>query len=784
MNININHLRKVAEQTQRALEPFEEHPWEAFHENVSDYQQEILRSCASAFSAISRTAWLSTKIAKNSVLFPVATYYVNSHVLKTRIACPCQPFPYVPFRDFFQIYSRQVARPDSMKRVFGLANNARDHLIGLLTHRTVFNPDTPIVLTVHNSNIPPAHQSTLHFSSHLQTSTEALTNGIIRRKDLISLRRQLRKIVKPNTTGFSDSSVARMVGPPLQFISYDAACRIEHGDTKLPSLPFYEVASFKWPTSPAWKAVHYIYISEQPAFPSSSGAVLLLVETQGHTLNNNIVDTLEKDTIPLVRAGMCLGIAHVVARCEERIMASALSHTTNGAHITYPDDFAVQQDTPAPQMPLMERIIEIQSQTPFKSLRPQMQTVAECLRYLVQADTVLTSGYATIVVPILHCVKKLWFLFGGTAPGELDEAVEQWNASFRKTMAAHDGDLDKQNGRLLQVLSLALGIEHDLADIPSYREHFVHSFHVYCLGLCLLSALAKRHAAIRKPKKMAELAKKWFFVAFWHDTGYAVEKLESLSNRYVAAIRRKKPSGHSDFYKVPFNPSFGHLLVSDGFFAEIQDAKSKYLTRDTYMRLFAPNDVDVLQRVVRRQLISRAQHGVLSALVFLRDADELQSAHDLSEVGIGEIAMAIALHHIDATWFETDPKDAGKQEREFKRRTDNWRRSMWKDGCELSTLLVMSDIMAQWGRNFEYADSEPCLLEALTLKGKKLEITMRYPKATVKRVEEGCSKWYRTPFSTGVSGGPLLEITLAVGEDSHSRSVITPKIVINSGIGI
>ena len=84
--------------------------------------------------------------------------------------------------------------------------------------------------------------------------------------------------------------------------------------------------------------------------------------------------------------------------------------------------------------------------------------------------------------------------------------------------------------RFIQLFK-GLSKEDQLFLIPQYREHFIHSFYVFVLGVVLMSYapvnVIPEGLGINEEDdedKVKERLKKWFLVSMWHDIAYMIEK--------------------------------------------------------------------------------------------------------------------------------------------------------------------------------------------------------------------------------------------------------------------
>ena len=706
------------------------------YERMRDYENAVKNVCGTAMATIIRTAWDRLQIGPDDLVVAGACLYLNSEILKVRLACPNRPYPDHPeFTEWYNVYSQDVARSSRMKQVF--AKDAKDHFLGLMIHEDIPKDIIPVVLSIQRTNQAGLQQ--FDHSMKLALPLVDMTRGELS----LDVIRKSGDWFRLHNLNVLDANIYKIIGPPIQFVLRNS----------LPPAPpradYFYPGNYPDTTNWGSRAAHYLYIPEKLIYPLSSGCTILLVERDGGQTSKRLVTKIMKDFIPEVRTGISWAISSVVSRLEHELIIRESRARSVGGRIRYPVSYACQEPNRPPRMPLLEVLDTVSANASVLHL-PERQTrhVLEAMRYLTTAHEALTTGYSAIVEPLYNCLQKLWFSWCVPEPSDIDVAVQDWNSQFIATVGNPDANLQDIGHDLLQVVSLALGVEPELAEIPRYREHFIHSFHVFALGLCLLRPLIER-GKLTVNDDVPHLVMMWYFTALCHDLAYCVEKLEELSNRYVMALQRRP----RDYHTIPVSPAFGHLLVFDGYFDNLLDKNEDCFTPDLLRQFVADttdDDLNSLKRECRRMLIGSAHHGVLGAAVFLESGRCLDTTHSMSLDDLGRIALSVMLHHVaDTKWFDDNKWIDEKKRVERERILAPWRKKPWDNERVLASMLMICDTVAQWGRNFEYASSKQCLLEDVSYDDvrHRLDVVVNYPRDDWKSVRDECGEWYQPGFA-------------------------------------
>jgi hypothetical protein len=253
----------------------------------------------------------------------------------------------------------------------------------------------------------------------------------------------------------------------------------------------------------------------------------------------------------------------------------------------------------------------------------------------------------------------------------------------------------------LLLLVSALHNERELGRLSDYREHFVHSFHVFLLGLCALTNMG--NVKVKKADIVI-----WMHTAFFHDIGYAVEKIVELSNDFIHSLvpphypaekttdERVKNAEEIAFrLDIPMNPHWGTMLVPSDF-----NIAYEKLIRGISDLFGWKADAIEKQGAVRswlsHVLMSRADHGIISALLLLISSEKGKSHAPILE----KAATAIALHNF-CKWGIAKKGDLIDKGIPADIQKDMWTCKKWLTKNKSALLLMLCDETQEFGREKE-----------------------------------------------------------------------------------
>ncbi|MBN1919520.1 MAG: hypothetical protein JW889_16610 [Verrucomicrobia bacterium] len=280
---------------------------------------------------------------------------------------------------------------------------------------------------------------------------------------------------------------------------------------------------------------------------------------------------------------------------------------------------------------------------------------------------------ACTVARLFHCL--LPRLFPGGDGGTTITDIVQGSSGRLRTLDS----LLAEQPFLVRQLFRGLSAEDELFALPLYREHFVHSFHVFMLGLVFLywrpqEVFPGESLAAMGRGQADVLVRRWFLVSMWHDIAYSLEKGRELAERHIHRLLGKERVRRFRGL-LPSMPSLGHLFQVEQLIETLEDATSSPLDANESKRnppMFAMhNELRAagirIRDVVSAVAFDRADHGIWSALLLAhaltcpchqlsdRSAWDLIGrdlggdggrANQMTGLGVLALAKAVMPHHV------------------------------------------------------------------------------------------------------------------------------------------
>jgi len=143
-----------------------------------------------------------------------------------------------------------------------------------------------------------------------------------------------------------------------------------------------------------------------------------------------------------------------------------------------------------------------------------------------------------------------------------------------------EGLNDSLKDQLFFIRQLFRGLERekDLFLLPQYRDHFIHSYYCFVLGLILMStenafvpdtlklSLDSTGSNEEVDKARTKTLQKWFLVAMWHDIAYILEKGGNVVEKFVLNYLEPKRK----YGVLRWSPRLGGLLQVKNLLEEIR----------------------------------------------------------------------------------------------------------------------------------------------------------------------------------------------------------------------
>lgn len=213
--------------------------------------------------------------------------------------------------------------------------------------------------------------------------------------------------------------------------------------------------------------------------------------------------------------------------------------------------------------------------------------------------------------------------------------------------------------------------------VKPYRDHYLHQFQVFLLGLYIIDNLRSRFES--------DIDKQWLITASFHDMAYPIQLYDAWAKKFF-----NKSLGISEMGALDIRSFFvdKSLLVRLGF---IMNALCKRHFRDDMddLRgnwLYEERDIVMF---FHEKITKVKHHCILSSLYLLKEAQSL--SQELLESLFVPSALAIAIHH-PSVMFNKDDKAFQNL------RVVRQLKSLKFDRDPLSFLLMFCDCVQEWGR--------------------------------------------------------------------------------------
>jgi len=219
--------------------------------------------------------------------------------------------------------------------------------------------------------------------------------------------------------------------------------------------------------------------------------------------------------------------------------------------------------------------------------------------------------------------------------------------------------------------------EGALQSIADYRDHFIHPFHVFCLGYRILDrwieALVRKEIE-RLPLYLTENQdpdynlKACFIASIYHDVGFPSEKLEILIHDFF-----KTTAGRELRSQFDWSP----LILADDNVRHIHGLS------ELFGRKSGNQDVANIsfEKWFDKRLLEDHDHGALTALMLLSRGWRTEEEYNMAK----EAALAIALHS-----YRCNSKEKGLMDFNIGQ--------LPVENLPLAFFLTYCDSAQEWGR--------------------------------------------------------------------------------------
>ena len=316
--------------------------------------------------------------------------------------------------------------------------------------------------------------------------------------------------------------------------------------------------------------------------------------------------------------------------------------------------------------------------------------------------------------------------------------IENMVCARGPTLDGLQKELNDEKRKFIPQLFRGLEREKDLFLLPQYRDHFIHSFYCFVLGLILMSknnVLLSNELHLkdidysekenRERKKEDEdsdrkLLQKWFIISMGHDIAYIMQKGGDVVEKFVLDYLQSNPSKKLMQWSLCVRD-----LLQFGKFPQ-------YLTNvsDTAFTIHPENLKKVLRQTICQEIVNdvahrQIQHDIWSSMFIMHSlgscAEYLQDKYKWIPTDLDAVGRAILPHHV-LSWNDKEGHLMNLL------RTDDsvacevdWNPRINKKDNPMGYLLFLCDTISQAGRLAPELNEGD--LDIREMKFQKIEVT-------------------------------------------------------------
>jgi hypothetical protein len=223
---------------------------------------------------------------------------------------------------------------------------------------------------------------------------------------------------------------------------------------------------------------------------------------------------------------------------------------------------------------------------------------------------------------------------------------------------------------------------------PRYRDHFIHQFQVFLLGITIIDkhydAIKKSYSRIFKNISGKNIDFGWLLAATFHDIGYLIQQFDKWLNAFFKEFL--------NIQDLPIALDLGKLFLIRNFQEYIDKLTSLYRTlyqNDSIKDWIydGPHQFDNnFRKLLTTKLVEDRNHGIISSLILLDRIENSRYAGDIEEYKnttfssvVIPAGLSIALH--DKAIFQSENLNVIDFQKD-----------------PLSFILIYSDTIQEWGR--------------------------------------------------------------------------------------
>lgn len=237
---------------------------------------------------------------------------------------------------------------------------------------------------------------------------------------------------------------------------------------------------------------------------------------------------------------------------------------------------------------------------------------------------------------------------------------------------------------------------------PKYRDHYIHQFQVFSLGVLIIDILIY-NKKIKSKNGFPSVS--WLLAASFHDFAYPIQKYDDYISRFFKqSLSIEEPLSFlelkNNYTEYSFASHVEHILCSISKCFNDKDFKGETGT----------NNFNKIRQFFYHEITKSKNHGLIGSLGLLKKfEDKIDFVHILLPA-----AVAIALHD-DEIWqplHGVETNNGGKEESITCVRKIAPLGKLNFDAYPLAFLLILCDNIQDWGRHYKDEKWEKPLREA------------------------------------------------------------------------
>lgn len=258
---------------------------------------------------------------------------------------------------------------------------------------------------------------------------------------------------------------------------------------------------------------------------------------------------------------------------------------------------------------------------------------------------------------------------------------------------------------------------------PKYRDHFLHQFQVFLLGIIIIDALYDEvWVKDFERNSGSKIEDAWLACSAYHDYNYPIQQWDDWITKFLSrnfhanGTSGERHINQEDLKRQIIQLNLAEIAVRD----EFVDKLSRLVEGIGYSL------DDCFQRFFIRRIAFDKNHATLGAFTFL---EKFQNCRSLSIYAVNSAAVSILLHD-DTNWLclqgnetglcECIRKDLSLEEREICNKKLLAHLSL--NSMPLAFLLAFCDVAQEWGRQGRGFEINEPRLENVEVDSSKIHI--------------------------------------------------------------